>query len=300
MDLLIQQLVSGVAVASTYALVALGFVLIFGVANVLNVAQAQTIMLAPMFVMIGMAAWHLPAVVAVIVSIAVTLAIGVLIHVCGVQPFLSRQRKGGTTEPLAPLIATFGLSILVENIFASIYGTISLKFPLSISRTVWRLGSAAITPMQVISIGASLVLMIGLGLLVMKTNLGRAMRVVAESPLTAETLGISSRFIVISVSVIAAALGAIAGLLFASGTSSVSAFMGLQFGLIGLIVMIVGGVNSIPGAVLAALLIGVVQELAAGFFSTSYNDVWTFGVLIIVLIFRPQGLLVGRSKEARP
>ena len=297
MGYFVQQLVTGLAAGGTYALVAIGFVLVFGVSNILNIAHGETVMLAPAFFILCVQSLHVGIVPAAVLAVAATVACGLLIHTLGVRPFL---RKGLESEYLAPLIATFGISLLIEHGMSLLFGTQPRSFPIEIPRAVWRVGSIAFVPMQVIGLLLAAALVLALALVVTRTDFGRAMRAVAENAAVAETLGIGAARTTYVTTAVAAALGATAGLLFAAGTNSVSAFMGTEYGLKGLVVMIVGGVTSLPGAVPAGVLLGVVESLVTGFISSSYSNVITFGILVVVLLLKPQGLFASASREARP
>ena len=295
----LQYLISGLAQGATYALVALGFALIFGVSNILNIAHVETIMLAPAFTVILSTKAHLSSVLAVVTAFLLTVVAAVVMHGVAVQPFLNRRRGSGAM--LAPLIATFGVSIFVENALAKQIGTAGAPFPLHVPTTVWHLsGGTLVAPMAVVTIVVTLVLMIALGLLITRADFGRSMRAVAENGTVARSLGISITRTILMATIIAGALGAIAGLLFSAATNSVTPTMGLDYGLIGLVALVIGGVTKLGGAVIAALGIGIVQAMSTGYLSSSYTTPITFAVMILFLIARPQGVFAGASREARP
>lgn len=296
---IVQELVNGVSTGGTYALSAVGFVLIFGVANVLNIAQAETIMLCPTFAVLlslgGVPAWP-----AIVLAVVLTAAVGMCIHVTAISPFLKRERRGQRQEFLGPLIATFGLSLFFSHLAGQYLGTEPRPFPLDAGGAVWRVGGLLIGRMQVVGLGVVAVLVLVLALVIKATAFGRAMRAVAENPGTSEGIGIPTNRVAAATAMIAAVLGGVAGLLFAADTNSVTPFMGLSYGLKGLVVMIVGGVTSMPGAIVAGVLLGVTESLVGSFLSSSYVDVVAFGLLFAVLLIRPRGLFVGSAREARP
>lgn len=296
MTYFLQQLVTGLAVGGTYALVALGFVLYFGVLNILNIAHAQTLMLAPVLIVVTMqagAGW-LPATIA---SLALTFAYSYLVYIVSMKPF---TRPGREASYLAPFVASFGVSMLTENLAGKFLGSQPLAFPLRLPAQVWYAGPVAIVPMQAISLVVCGVLMFALAYLVGHTAFGRAMRSVAENRAVAEAQGISADRTTLLTVIVATFLGVVAGLLFAAGTTSVSPFVGLEYGLKGMVVMIIGGVTSLAGAVVAGLLLGVLETGITAYVSSIYQDTITFGLLFLILLVRPQGLFTILSREGRP
>lgn len=296
MEYLVQQLVTGLSVGSTYALVALGFALIFGVLNVLNIAHAQTLMVAP-FSLALMMERGAPLFVALPASVLIALVYSYGVYVLSIKPFLRKGRRG---EMLAPFIASFGISMLTEHALSGTFGSDPRPFPISLPINIFYIGEIAFVPMQVIGLGISAVLLLLLNYIVFHTAFGRGMRAVAEDRTVAEAQGISADRTVIITIVAAATLGAVAGLLFAATSKGVSPFMGFEYGLKALVVMIIGGVSSLYGAVIAALFLGIAETLTVSYLSSVYRDVVTYSLLFIVLLARPDGLFAASSKESRP
>lgn len=298
MELFLQQLISGLAVGGTYALVALGFGLIFGVSNILNIAHGETIMLAPAIAVILSEHTDWPGVVLIIFGLGGTLIAATLMHLVGVQPFVSRKQE---VHHLAPLIATFGIVLIVSNLMAKEIGTIGRPFPIALPRNVWRLpGGILVEPMDVATLAIALVLVASLTALITRTDFGRAMRAVAENQTVAATHGISVTRTILITTILAGGLGAVAGFLFAASTNTVTPFMGLTFGLTGLVALIIGGVTRLSGAVAAGLIIGIIQSMTGAYISSQYVTVVTFGLLIVILLVRPTGLVAMVSREGRP
>lgn len=298
MEVFLQHLISGVAAGGTYALVALGFALIFGVSNVLNIAHGETIMLAPAVAVILNEQTDWPGIVLIILGLGVTLIAATLMHLVGVQPFVGRKRE---VHHLAPLIATFGIVLIVSNLMAKEIGTIGRRFPIDLPRNVWRVpGGILVDPMDVATVAIVLVLVASLTTLIAKSDFGRAMRAVAEDPTVAATHGISVTRTILITTILAGGLGATAGFLFAASTNTVTPFMGLTYGLTGLVALIIGGVTRLSGAVAAGLLIGVIQSMTGAYISSKYVTVVTFGLLIVILLIRPTGLVAMVSREGRP
>jgi branched-chain amino acid transport system permease protein len=296
MHYLLQQLVTGLSVGGTYALVALGFVLYFGVLNILNIAHAQTLMLAPLLVVVLMQhqlAWA-PA---LLLAVVATLVFGYVVYLVCMKPFTRAGREAGY---LTPFIASFGVSMLVENLATAWLGSQPFPFPLRLDTELWRVAGIAVSPTQVISLAVTALLVGALAFVVNRTALGRAMRAVAENRSVAEAQGISADRTTVVTVLIATLLGVVAGLLFAAGTTSVSAFVGLEYGLKGLVAMIIGGVTSLTGALVAALLLGLLETGITAYVSSSYQDTITYGLLFLILLVRPQGLFAILSREGRP
>jgi branched-chain amino acid transport system permease protein len=297
MEFFIQLLVGGLSIGGTYALVALGFVLIFGVANVLNIAHAQSIMLAPFFLFILIEQAKLPLSLAAPLALFMSVLIAMFVYYAAIRPFLIIGKRSGY---LAPFITSFGASLFIENIFATIFGSSSHPFPLEIQREVWRLGNIIFVPMQIYSMVCVFIATVFLAWVVNRSAIGRSMRAVAENPIVAASQGISARITIMLTISIATLLAAISGILFSAANNELSAFMGMEYGLKGLVVMIIGGVNSLPGAVVAGLMLGVTESFAVGYLSSSYSMVISFGLLFVILLFRPNGLFASASREARP
>ena len=297
MQFFVQQLITGLAVGGTYALVALGFVLIFGIANVLNIAHAESIMLPPFLMALLMNQGGLPASIAFVLALILTVLIAVAIYAAAIRPFL---RLGQEASFLAPFIASFGISLFIENILGKVFGAETLSFPIPVPREVWRWGGIALVPMQVISMICVAATVLALRWLVIRSSFGRAMRAVAENRVVAEAQGISVRSTILLTVVVATLLGSLAGLLFAAGNNAVSPFMGMEYGLKGLIVVIIGGVTSLGGALAAGLVLGIAESMTVGYFSSAYSSVVSFGLLCAILVTRPRGLFTAASREGRP
>ena len=296
----IQATVTGLSTGGTYALVALGFVLIFGVANVLNIAHAETVMLAPVFAIVLVSDFGFPNPVALVAAVLLTVVAGSLIHAVAVQPFVLRERQNGKVDALAPLIATFGASLAISHAAGQYFGTSARPFTFNLASTTWNWGGVRVAPSQVVSLVVVLALTAGIGILVYRSQFGRSMRAVAENSTVAESMGIDVGRIVLLTTALAAFLGGVAGILFAAGSNSVTAYMGIAYGLKGLVVMIVGGVSSPSGAFVGGLLLGLIEAYTITYFSPTYVTVVTFGLLFLVLIARPRGLVAAAAQEARP
>ncbi len=282
-DLLLQQSVNGLMVGAVYALIALGFTLVFGVAGVVNMAHPDLFMIG------GVAAWalavtlHLPFPLALLGGTAAAVVAGVVIERVAIRPVSSG-------EVLSPLITTIGASIFIENAGVNLVGSQAIFFPSMLPTAPLTIGPIRVTELQLIVLVAALGLAAGLRILVAQSRLGRAIRAAAENPEVAEILGVNVRAVTVLTIAIASALGGAGGVLVGQLYNAVYPLMGLDYGIKGLVVMIVGGVGSIEGVVLVGLGLGVTESLVSTVFSSAYRDAVAFTLLIVFLLVRPSGL----------
>ena len=291
--MLVQQLVNGLFIGSVYALFALGYTLIFGVLDILNLAHASIFMLGA-FATLVLAIKGAPLWLAVAGGALAGGLFGVVLDRIAFWPL--RMRRAG---PLAPLISSIAVGIIYVAIANGYFGPDVRHFPFNIVRTpAITVGSATFTVLQLIIFAASIALMAGLQLLLRRTRLGTAIRAVAENPKAAQLMGINLEAVYAQTFFIASALGAVAGVLFALNFNAVSSGMGSAVELKGLAVVILGGMGSIPGSLLGGLLIGLSETLSVGYLSSGYRDAIVFAILFLALIVRPGGLLGRRTLRA--
>lgn len=291
--MLIQQLVNGLFIGSVYALFALGYTLIFGVLDILNLAHASIFMLGA-FTTLIMVLKGVPLPFAIAGGAIAGGLFGVLLDRIAFWPL--RRRQAG---PLAPLISSIAVGMIYVALANGYFGPDVRHFPFDVVRTpTITIGPATFTLMQLIIFVASLALMIGLQALLRYTRLGAAIRAVAENPRAAQLVGIDLESVYAQTFFIASALGAVAGVLFALNFNTVSSLMGSTVELKGLAVIILGGMGSIPGSLIGGLLIGLSEDLTVGYLSSSYRDAIVFAILFLVLILRPGGLFGRRSLRA--
>jgi branched-chain amino acid transport system permease protein len=288
---LAQQLANGVFAGSVYALFAVGYTLIFGVLDILNLAHAS------IFAVSGMVAWWLVTVQGwniLLALLAATLLAGVLGIVLDRVAFLRlRQRQAG---PLAPLISSIGMALVFEGLLQWRFGPDNQTYAAgSIPREPWVIGGLRISPVQVLVLVIAIVLMFALNWLVRRTAFGRQLRAVAENPRAAALLGINIDWIILGTFFLASALGGAAGVLYGMSLNNVELTMGAKVELKGLAVIILGGMGSIPGAVLGGFLIGLIEVTTAAFYASQLRDAAAFTVLFVMLLIRPGGLFGVRS-----
>lgn len=281
----LQQILNGITQGGTYALVALGYTLIFGVLEIINMAHGDLFMVGAMigWALVTFLGWGLvPALIGAMVGAAL---VGVLLEFGALRPL----RRHGASN-LAPLISTIGLGMVIQNLMVRATNGQPLSFRVPLSEGVIKLGPLQITTAQLVVLGVSVLLMVALQWTLSRTRLGRAVRAVSENPETAALLGVNISGVILATVMLASALGGAAGVLVGLSFVSVSAVMGLPYGLKGLAVIILGGLGNVKGAVAGGLLIGVLEALTVAYGGAGYKDAVAFGFLFLILILRPQGL----------
>ena len=307
MDVLQQQLLNGLILGSIYALIALGYTLVYGILGLINFAHGEVVMIGAM-VTISVLSWllgmHLPLSPVLLIAFSLLLAIPVCALLgMGIERFAYRPLRGAPR--LAPLITAIGVSIVLQNVAMMIWGRQYIPFPAILPSEPIQLGSATFMPVQGVIVLLSAVLMGALLLLVHRTKLGRAMRAAAQSPSVARLMGVSVDRVVASAFVIGSILAAVAGVMVSTNYGQAHAYMGFMLGLKAFSAAVLGGIGNLAGAVVGGLLLGIIESLGAGyigdltggFLGSQYQDVFAFLVLILVLVFRPSGLLGERSAD---
>jgi branched-chain amino acid transport system permease protein len=283
--MIIQQLINGLMLGSTYSLVAIGYTLIFGVLGLLHFAHGEVLM-AGAFMGMYIILWTgLPLYITLPLTMVATGILGLIIQFLAIRPLKKDFH-------LAPLLSTIGVTIILQNLAVKIFGGYGTKFPDTIAMDNIMLGPYMVSSAKLIIMGISLLLMVIFYLVIKKTKLGKAMRAVAESHLTASFLGVNVERTVFLTFGIASALAGAAGVMVGISFSAISPFIGLTFALKGLVVMLLGGMGNVVGAMVGGLILGVAEVLSITLFPTEVNlqDVFSFGIMIVILIFKPTGL----------
>ncbi len=285
-----QQVINGIFLGSIYALFAVGYTLVFGVLDILNLAHQAVFMLAAFVALALVAHLHLHILLAMPLAVLAAGLVGVALERVAFRPL-----RGRANSNVSGLISSIAAATVLESIALGLWGPDVGRFPFGVvpERFV-RVGGAAVSELQLVIIGASLVMMVGLTWLVRGTKAGRQIRAVAESPLAARVLGVNVDRIIAASFFISSALGGGAGVLFGLAFNNVSADMGRSVELKGLAVIIVGGMGSMPGAVAAGYALGLVEVFTVAQIGSSYRDAVAFAVLFLVLLLRPRGLF-GRA-----
>jgi len=307
MDIFAQQVINGLVLGSVYALVALGYTMVYGILGLINFAHGEVVMIGAMVALAAVSMLMTAApemspllmiAVAAIVSIITCMVLAFSIERLAYRPLRNAPR-------LAPLITAIGISILLQNIAMIIWGRKYKTVPELFEFDTHIIFGANITDLQVIIIGVSAILMTLLLLVVNFTKLGRAMRATSESQKVAGLMGININKIISATFMIGAGLGAIAGSLVAGNYSVAHDSMGFMLGLKAFTAAVLGGIGNLGGAVLGGLLLGLIESIGAGyigqltggFLGSHYQDVFAFVVLIVVLVFRPTGIMGERVAE---
>jgi branched-chain amino acid transport system permease protein len=290
--MLAQQLINGLMLGASYALVAIGYTLIFGVLRLLHFAHGEVFMIGAyvgLQIVIYLSTTNIY--LAIAGAALATAVLGVVIAYVAVRPVSKKY-------PLAPLISTIGVTIVLQNLAISLFGGQQVAFPETITSELYRFGPITISSVQVFILAVALVAMALLWLFIARTKMGRAIRATSESHETAALLGVDVDKVVIVTFLVASLLAGIAGVLDGVKNSAISPHMGLEVAVKALVVMLLGGLGNVPGAMAAGLLLGVVEILSSAYIGTSVRDFFTFVILILILLYRPTGLFGTRIPES--
>lgn len=297
MEVLLQQIVNGLVVGSVYALVALGYTMVYGILQLINFAHGDIVMigaLTALFTASALLGAGVPPILALVISIFVAMLVCAVI---GVATERLAYRPLRNAPRLAPLITAIGVSILLQQIAILVFGRNYFSFPELISKTPIALGVVTITLNEIIIFFSSIALMAGLLWLVHRTKIGTAMRATAENQKVAGLMGVDINRVIAFTFAIGSALGAIAGVMVASNYGQAHYFMGFMLGLKAFTAAVMGGIGNLWGAMIGGLILGLVENVGLIFVRGDYKDIFAFVVLVLVLIFRPQGLIGERVAE---
>ncbi|MDP1651478.1 MAG: branched-chain amino acid ABC transporter permease [Rhodocyclaceae bacterium] len=328
MDIFLQQIINGLTTGSVYALVALGYTMVYGVIQLINFAHGEVVMIGAMVaftVIMGIVGAGLPVppfvvvLVGVLAAIPVCMTIGFLLERVAYRPLRHAPR-------LAPLITAIGMSIILQHLALLVWGRDPRAFPQIMDNASFAIGGAAISTVQIAIILLSLAMMGGLTWFVYRTRFGIAIRATAEDVRVAALMGIDANRVIAATFIIGAGLGAVAGVMVGTYYGIAHYTMGFSLGLKAFSAAVLGGIGNLAGAMLGGLVLGLVEALGTGYiseitdlcrwplvgdmltercavdghvivFGSNYQDVFAFLVLILVLVFRPSGLLGERVSE---
>jgi branched-chain amino acid transport system permease protein len=288
--MLAQQLVNGLQLGGAYALVAVGYTLIFGVLNLLHLAHGEVFMIGA-YLGLALAVGGAPFWVALLGGMLGAAVLGLVVERVAFRPF--RDRGSHVT----PLMTTIAVSLVLQHAVVKLYGAEPVAFPQWLAATPIVVGPVTVTSLQLVILGTSLALMALLDVLLRRTWLGKAIRATAENPTVAGLLGVNVSLAIVAVFVLASALAGAAGVLLAANFTAVTPFFGVKVGLKALAVMLLGGLGNVPGAMVGGLLLGVIEALSVGYLASSYRDAFAFGVMILILMVRPTGLFGARLQR---
>lgn len=286
----LQQLINGIHVGSIYALIALGYTMVYGIIKLINFAHGDIIMMGAYFTFVCIVTFNLPIGVALITPVILCLLSGILIERVAYKPLRNSPR-------LSALITAIGVSFLLENVFFKKFGQNPIPFPQIINPSPISLGPLQISRITFITVLISVLLMILLDLFIKKTKPGKAMRAVSEDPGAAQLMGINVNSTISLTFATGSALGAVGGILYSIAYPLIDPFMGVMPGLKAFVAAVLGGIGIIPGAMLGGFIMGIAESLTKGYISSQLADAVVFGILIVVLSLKPSGLLGKNLKE---
>ena len=288
-SLLIAQLINGLQTGSVYALVALGYSMVYGIIKLLNFAHGDIIMVGAYMVYYAIASFALPPVLAIVLAIAVSTLLGVTVEKVAYTPLRSAPR-------LSLLITAIGVSFLLENGAQLVFGADQKSMDPLITGSVM-MGRVNVSYTAIVTIAVSLVIMVLLWFVVNKTKAGKAMRAVSEDMGAAQLMGISLNRTISMTFAIGSALAGIGSVLYLCAYTQASPSMGSMLGIKAFVAAVLGGIGSIPGAMIGGFTIGVLEALVAAAGFSMWKDAAVFLVLIIVLLFKPTGFLGKKMQE---
>lgn len=319
----INQLINGLQVGSIYALIALGYTMVYGIVQLINFAHGDIMMVGAYISLLLLTALGLPLYVVVPVTMLACALTGVLIEFVAYRPlrnsarmaavldgiserllraFKLGGRKRGASESSVPrisaLITAIGVSLFLENLFMLIMGSNPKSYPAIIDLEPLMLGDLRISYTTIITIITSVALMVVLQLFVKHTRMGKAMRAVSENMGAAQLMGINVNNTISVTFAIGSALAAVGAILYCAAYPQVQPYMGTMPGLKAFIAAVLGGIGILPGAMLGGFIMGIAESLTKGFISTQFADAVVFGILIVVLIFKPAGIL-GKNRSEK-
>jgi len=305
MDIFLQQIINGLVQGSVYALVALGYTMVYGILGLINFAHGEVVMIGAMVALTAinvlLAAALSPVLVlllSVIIAMAACMALGYSIERIAYRPLRNAPR-------LAPLITAIGVSIVLQTLAMIIWGREYHAFPPLLPNASHNIAGAIINEVQIAIVFVAILVMTGLLLLVHRTRLGRAMRAVAENQTAASLMGVDINRVISTTFMLGSALAAIAGIMVSANYGVVHYYMGFILGLKAFTAAVLGGIGNLRGAMLGGVLLGLIESLGAGYIGaltggvlgSHYQDAFAFMVLITVLVLRPSGLLGERVSE---
>jgi len=307
MDVLLQQIINGLVLGSMYALVALGYTMVYGIIGLINFAHGEVLMVGALtsWMLIGWMAeaWAgLPnwviLLIATLIAMVVCATLNFTIEKLAYRPLRNSPR-------LAPLITAIGMSLLLQTLAMIIWAPNPKSYPSMLPRDPLPIGGAVISVTQITILAVTAITLALLMYLVNRTNLGRAMRATAENPRVAALMGIKPDMVISATFIIGAMLAAIAGVMWASNYGTVQHAMGFMPGLKAFVAAVMGGIGNLAGAVVGGIALGLIESLGAGylgkltggFLGSQYTDIFAFVVLALVLTLRPSGLLGERVAD---
>ena len=288
----LQHFINGMSIGAVYAIIALGYTMVYGIAKMLNFAHGDIIMVGAYIAFCVTNYLGLPAILAIVAAMAVCTLLGILIEGLAYRPL-----RG--TSSLAVLITAIGVSYFLQNAAQLIWGEATKSFTSVVSMAPIKLfgGQLVITGEVLLTLGVSVLVMVALTLFTGKTKMGKAMRAVAEDREAAQLMGINVNRTISTTFAIGSALAAVAGVLLCSTVPTLQPTTGSMPGIRAFTAAVFGGIGSIPGAMIGGVVLGLIETFSKAYISTQFSDAIVFLVLIIILLVKPAGLLGKRIQE---
>jgi len=307
MDILLQQIINGLVLGSMYALIALGYTMVYGIIQLINFAHGEVLMIGALtsWSCIGLMQEAMPGapgwvilLLATLIACTVAAVLNFTIEKVAYKPLRNSPR-------LAPLITAIGMSLLLQTLAMIIWKPNYKPYPTLLPSTPFQLGGAVITSTQILILGVTVIALASMVYLVSYTRLGRAMRATAENPRVAALMGVKPDMVISATFIIGAVLAAIAGIMYASNYGTAQHTMGFLPGLKAFTAAVFGGIGNLAGAVIGGILLGLIEAIGSGYIGaltggvlgSHYTDIFAFIVLIIILTLRPSGLLGERVAD---
>ena len=285
-----QQLINGVSLGSIYALIALGYTMIYGIIKLINFAHGDIYMVGAYFGFVATSMLGLSFLPALIFSMVAAAIVGIIIERVAYRPMRNAPR-------IAILITAIGVSFFLEYGMILIATPQPRTFPAVFEGAIYNVGGLIVNSQQIVILVSALVLMAGLTYIVNKTKIGKAMRAVSFDTDAARLMGIDIDRVISMTFALGSALAAAAGVLVGIYYNSIDPLMGMMPGMKAFVAAVLGGIGIIPGAMLGGIIMGVVEAMVSGFFSSTFRDAAAFGILIIILLYKPSGILGKNIRE---
>lgn len=288
-SLFLQQLVNGLTVGGVYALIAVGYTMVYGVIELINFAHGEIYMFGAFITFHLITVYKVPFFVAALVAVATCAVIGILLDIVAYRPLRNAPR-------LAALITAIGMSIFFQNVALIKWGAQIKSYPLEalppfFSDVAVRIGDVQVTWLQVFILATTLLLMVTLHTIIHRTKVGAAMRAIAQDKRAAALMGINVNRVISFTFALGSSLGAVAGILVGVFYNAIWPTMGYIAGIKAFAAAVLGGIGSVPGAMLGGVMLGVAEVFGAGYLSSQYRDGIAYAVMILVIVFKPSGLL---------
>jgi branched-chain amino acid transport system permease protein len=287
---ILQQIINGISLGSIYALIALGYTMVYGILRLINFAHGDIFMVGAFIGYFALGSWNLPFALGLVIAMIGASVVGMIIERFAYRPLRTAPR-------ISLLITAIGVSFLLENLMVLIVGASPRSFPQSIPVDIYNIGGLILTNRQIIILLISILLMIFLQFIVMRTKIGKAMRAVSQDKEMALMLGINIDSVIAFTFALGSALAAAGGVLVGLYFNKIEPYMGVMPGLKAFVAAVLGGIGIIPGAMLGGFILGIAEILVSAFISSTVRDAVAFIILIIILLVRPSGLLGKYMRE---